>query len=220
MTKPQQPELRRSGHTPVDQDHAAEVAGGAPRTRQGRAASGPVPPDNEPGHHPEHEQDRPANPARPPTPASTTEPARPATEATRGRPERFPFEFDARFVPLALPFGVMPATAYVEVDDDELRVRFGPWSLRTTLDNVAEVTPTGPYRWWKVAGPPRLSLADRGVTFATTAAGGLCIRFREPVPAALPRSLVRHPSATVTVATPAALADALSRTANPPPKVG
>ncbi|HEY8526305.1 MAG TPA: hypothetical protein VIL48_15140 [Acidimicrobiales bacterium] len=144
-----------------------------------------------------------------PTATSRAEVAPTATRPEAPRTVRFPFEFDARFVPLALPFGVLPTTAYIEVGDGEVLVRFGPWSLSTPVANVADVTPSGPYRWWKVAGPPRLSLADRGITFATTAAGGLCLRFREPVPAALPTSRLRHPSATVTVATPTALATAL-----------
>lgn len=208
MSNPQQPELRRSGHSQVDQGHAAEVAGRKPGTRPRRRTDpGPVPPASEPGHHPEHEQDKPADPAHPPTAERT-----PAREQPQ-RPQRFPFEFDARLVPLALPFGVTPSSAYVDVDDTDLHIHFGLWSLRTPLANVAEVTPTGPYRWWKVAGPPHLSLADRGITFATTAAGGLCIRFHEAVPAVLPTSVLRHPAATVTVASPTALAEAISPSA-------
>jgi len=73
-----------------------------------------------------------------------------------------------------------------------------------TYESVREVLEeTGRRYWWvKVAGPPRLSLADRGITFATTTRAGACIRFREPVPAALPTALLRHPAATVTVAEP------------------
>jgi hypothetical protein len=82
--------------------------------------------------------------------------------------------------------------------------------LRTPIANVAGTEVTGPYRWWKVAGPAHLSLADGGVTFATTTRAGLCIRFHEPVPAAVPKELLRHSSATVTVADPAALAAALA----------
>jgi hypothetical protein len=59
MGKPQQPELGRSGHTPVDQGrHAKEAIQG-----QGRPgaedATGPVPEDNQPGHRPDKEQDKP-----------------------------------------------------------------------------------------------------------------------------------------------------------------
>jgi hypothetical protein len=57
MSRPQQPELERSGHTPVDEArHSKEVAGAPP---PGGGKAGPVPPANRPGHHPEAEQDQP-----------------------------------------------------------------------------------------------------------------------------------------------------------------
>ena len=102
------------------------------------------------------------------------------------------------------------STRIVEVGRSDLHVRFGPWSLRTPLDNVRDMTETGPYRWWKVAGPARISLADGGVTFPTNTRRGLCIRFAEPVAAGLPHGLLRHPGATVTVADPGALAAAIA----------
>lgn len=126
-----------------------------------------------------------------------------------GQQLRFSFDFDAALVPAAAVFGVTSRTASVDVDDLHLTVRFGPWRLSTPVSNVVAATRTGPYRWWKVAGPPHLSFADRGVTFATTTAHGLCLRFREPVGAIAPGGLLRHPAATVTVAEPTALAEAL-----------
>ncbi len=54
-----------------------------------------------------------------------------------------------------------------------------------------------------------MSVADRGVTFATTTDRGVCIAFHRPVPAALPQGLVPHPAATVTVADPEALISAV-----------
>jgi hypothetical protein len=42
-----------------------------------------------------------------------------------------------------------------------------------------------------VAGPARLSLADRGLTFATTTRTGLCITFRSPVPGIDPWGIFR-----------------------------
>jgi hypothetical protein len=137
-------------------------------------------------------------------PTAVAEPA-----ASRGGAQRFPFLFDSRLFPFAAAVGVLPPTAHVEVDETELSIRFGPWSLRTPLTNVRSTEVTGPYQWWKVAGPPHLSFADRGVTFATTTESGLCIGFHEPVPALFPRRLLRHPAATVTVAAPHALAAAL-----------
>ena len=121
---------------------------------------------------------------------------------------RFGFRFDAPFrVPLAL-LGVRPATAEVTVDDAWLTARFGPWRLRTPRSNVATARRTGPYRWWRAIGP-RLSLADRGLTLGTSAAGGVCIEFATPVPALAGRRL-RHPGLTVTVADPDALVRALT----------
>ena len=48
-----------------------------------------------------------------------------------------------------------------------LIARFGPWQVQTALDNIADVSITGPYTFVKTAGPAHLSLADRGLTFAT-----------------------------------------------------
>ena len=83
----------------------------------------------------------------------------------------------------------------------ELVIRYGPWSLRTELANVAGTAATGPYDLIKIAGPPHLSFADGGISFATRRSGGLCIRFHDPVPAILPLHLrlLTHPAATVTV---------------------
>ncbi|RIV41263.1 hypothetical protein [Micromonospora radicis] len=121
----------------------------------------------------------------------------------------FGFRFDRPLRPALALLGVRPSTAWVRVDGDELAVRFGPWRLRTGRDNVAGVETTGPYRWWRVAGP-RLSAADLGVTFGSSTAGGLCVRFVRPVPALLPGDWPRHPGLTVTVADSTALARALT----------
>lgn len=59
MAKPQSPELRRSGRTPgLDQDNVATRLGAADAPTSS-GPGGPVPPDNRPGHHPEHDQDKP-----------------------------------------------------------------------------------------------------------------------------------------------------------------
>jgi hypothetical protein len=218
MANPQQPELRRSGHTPVDQDHAEEVAAdsrSAPGRPRGRRGTGPVPPENQPGYHPPVDQDKPTGPPPEPATGATGDyrPAEASEAPARTGGRRFRFAFDLRLLPAATAFGVTPATAHVDVDDRQLHIRFGPWSLRTPLDNVESATLTGPYSWWKVAGPAHISLADRGVTFATSTERGVCICFHEPVPAAIPRGLLKHPAATVTVADPEDLvADLAART--------
>lgn len=122
---------------------------------------------------------------------------------------RFDFAFDPVLVPAAAAFGVTRRTAAVELDDLHLTVRFGPWRLLTAVTNVESAELTGPYSWWKVAGPPHLSFADKGVTFATSTKRGVCLKFRRPVPALLPTGVLKHPGATITVADPEALIDAL-----------
>ena len=81
--------------------------------------------------------------------------------------------------------------------------------LTTPLSNIAEITESGPYKVWKVIGPPRLSVADRGITFATNADRGVCVRFFEPVAGFEPTGRLRHPGITVTVADPDGLVVAL-----------
>lgn len=59
MSNPQQPELARSRKTPAqDQDAVASVLAGR-RDVGADAPRGPVPPENQPGHHPAEEQDKP-----------------------------------------------------------------------------------------------------------------------------------------------------------------
>ncbi|MFC0531859.1 hypothetical protein [Phytohabitans kaempferiae] len=122
---------------------------------------------------------------------------------------RFPFTAPKPVWWLLAPLGIRPATAWLALSDDELVVRFGPWRLRTSRGNVRDARRTGPYRWWRVIGP-HLSLADRGVSFGTSTAAGVCVRFVTPVPALLPGRWLRHPGLTVTVADPDALVDALT----------
>jgi len=142
-------------------------------------------------------------PVAPVTPLRTRDGRRPAQTV------RFPFAFDRRMLPFALMFGVVPMTSGVELDAEHLRIRFGPWKLTTPLGNIADVRVTGPYQLVRVAGPPRLSLTDGGITFATSTGPGVCMAFRAPVPAALPIPLLRHGAATVTVLEPETFAETL-----------
>ncbi len=77
---------------------------------------------------------------------------------------RFPFAFATAHRVAALPFGVLPATTWVEVDESRLRARFGFWTLDTPRANVKDVTTTGHYSFIRTAGPAHLSLVDHGVT--------------------------------------------------------
>lgn len=122
---------------------------------------------------------------------------------------RYEFAFSPAYRLPALLFGIRPATAHVSVTAGELRVRFGPWSLVTGLDNIVATEITGNFSWLKTAGPPHLSFSDRGVTFATNGDRAVCLRFATPVAAIDPTRTLRHPGATLTVAQPELLAAAL-----------
>lgn len=121
----------------------------------------------------------------------------------------FGFAFTTKYRIPALLFGIAPATTNVHVDDSELRVRFGPWRLRTSRENIADCVETGGFSFLKTAGPAHLSLVDYGVTFATNPDRAVCIRFHDPVKAIEPLGRVLHPGATVTVANPSALISVL-----------
>lgn len=123
-------------------------------------------------------------------------------------PTRFPFAVDPAAAPLLLPFGVTSRTAEVLVGRSTFVARFGWLSLSTERSNVVDATAMGPLKWWRAIGP-RMSAADTGLTFGTSSTGGVCVRFREPVPGLLGR-LRPHEALTVTVADPVGLVAALS----------
>ena len=124
---------------------------------------------------------------------------------------RFEFDWRPSYRRAALLFGVTPRRAWAEVGDGRLTVRFGWWTLTSPLDNVTGTDVTGPYAFVKTAGPPHLSLADRGITFATNGERGLCVSFRDPVPGIDPTRRIVHPGATITVADVDGLARALGQ---------
>jgi len=107
--------------------------------------------------------------------------------------------------------GVSKPGDAVRITGQTLEATFGPWTLTTTVDNISAVDIGGPYRWWKVAGPARYSLADRSLTFATSTRQGVSISFVQPVPGLDPWGAVRHPSLTVTVEDPDELVATLVR---------
>ena len=123
---------------------------------------------------------------------------------------RFPFRFDPTYRRLARVFGVFPEFAWVELGKGELEARYGRWRVRTPLSNVAHAAVTGPYAFFKTAGPARLAITDRGLTFASNGDRGVCITFHEPV-AGLAAGRLRHPELTVTVLDVDGLMQALAR---------
>lgn len=60
MVKPQQPELRRSDRGATSDDATKEYLSAPHLKGAENGVGGPVPADNLPGHHPEHEQDKPS----------------------------------------------------------------------------------------------------------------------------------------------------------------
>jgi len=102
------------------------------------------------------------------------------------------------------------------VADGRFRARFGRWTVDTPVDNVVGTQASGPYGRLRTIGPAHLSLADKGLTFASNRRRGLCIEFREPVAGLEPTGRLRHPGLTVTVADVDGLARALdpARTAS------
>lgn len=225
MATPQQPEVARSGHTPVTPASAKERVDRLPALD---GAPGPVPEDNRPGHHPDHDQDK---PERPPARADEARPGKPA-RAVQGRrrlrppgrvsqaavprgvrmPDRrhfrFVFPFPASVAAAAV--GATPLTSGVELVEGRIGIRYGPWSLRTPLENVAGAEVVSPPAWDRWVGPPRLSLPEWGVVFASAPGRRARLRLHQPVGALLPGGWLRHPSLEVTVEDPEGLVQALA----------
>ena len=123
---------------------------------------------------------------------------------------RFPFCFDPTYRRLARLFGVTPERAWVELSEGELEARYRPWRVRTRRSNIADAGVTGPYAFLKTAGPARLGITDRGLTFASNGDRGVCITFHSPVPGIDRSGRIRHPELTVTVRDVDGLIEALA----------
>jgi hypothetical protein len=124
---------------------------------------------------------------------------------------RFPFRFDPTYQRLARLFGVIPERAWVDVGEEEIEARYGPWRVRTGTRNIAGVEVTGPYSFFKTSGPARLAITDRGLTFASNGDRGACLTFHSPVGGLDPFGLIRHPTLTITVLDVDGLVEALAR---------
>jgi hypothetical protein len=107
---------------------------------------------------------------------------------------RFPLRLERSWRPWLWLWGVRPDNAHVDLDQRRLDARFGFYRLSTDLDNITEYRITGPYRWWSAIGV-RLSMRGGDASFCGTARGGVCLRFREPVPWA---RIFHPPALTVT----------------------
>jgi hypothetical protein len=124
----------------------------------------------------------------------------------------FPFEFEERYRLVLRGLGVPPANRQVVITPERFVARFGRWVVDTPLANVDDACITGPYRAHRAIGA-RGSFADRGATFGTTCAGGVCVQFHTPVRGLDPLGLVKHPGFAVTVADREGLRELLRRRA-------
>ncbi|HXD55156.1 MAG TPA: hypothetical protein VN618_10425 [Solirubrobacteraceae bacterium] len=114
-------------------------------------------------------------------------------------PTRYSFRFAEPYRRPARLFGVTPENAWVEVDEELFAAHFGRWRVRTPVSNITAVEITGPYAFLKTAGPARLAVTDRGLTFATNGERGVLVSFRAAVRGLDPLGVLRHPELTVTV---------------------
>ena len=57
-----------------------------------------------------------------------------------------PFRFESAYRRAGLVFGIGPHSARLTVGHSQFAARFGPWKVRTPLNNIAGTTRTGPYR--------------------------------------------------------------------------
>ena len=114
-------------------------------------------------------------------------------------PDIFDFRFAPAYRVAALLFGITPHNAEAVISDGNLRVRFGPWRLDTSLDNIRAIEITGPYAFLKTAGSARLAVTDRGLTFASNGDRGVRLSFHRKVPGIEPTGLLRHPELTLTI---------------------
>lgn len=62
MVRPQSESLNRSGTTPLTPDSIESELEARRQPTDTDGPTGPVPEANQPGHHPEHEQDKPTGP--------------------------------------------------------------------------------------------------------------------------------------------------------------
>jgi len=79
-----------------------------------------------------------------------------------------------------LLFGATPETAWAEIGDGAFGARFGRFSFRTPVENIARWRIEGPWRWITAIGVRR-SVRHGDVSFAGSPHGGVRLDFRQPV---------------------------------------
>ena len=121
-----------------------------------------------------------------------------------GAPRRFAFLFEGLWRWGVLPWGVTPGRAWAEIDDRQIRVRFGPWHVDSPLENVARYELQPPYRWWRALGV-RMTLGKWDVSFCSSSRNGIYLEFKHP------QRLwgSGHPAFTMTLADPVGFVEEL-----------
>jgi len=96
--------------------------------------------------------------------------------------QRFPIRVGRRSATLLrLVFGVRSGSAWAELGDGRLRVRFGRSELSTSLTNLRRWRTEGPWPWITAIGIRR-SIRHGDVSFAGSPHGGVRIDFVDRVP--------------------------------------
>lgn len=124
--------------------------------------------------------------------------------------QTFDFAFDPQWRGLVkVVTGATPANSHVTIGDGRLVVDFGRYGIDTPIANVKDVQVTRDYSWYKAIGM-RGSMVDKGATYGSSTAGGVCVCFHDALRAGLP---VASPGLTVTVADIEGLAAAVREAA-------
>lgn len=94
---------------------------------------------------------------------------------------RFAYRLGTRSRPLLRLFGVRgPENAWVDLDDDMLRARFGWASAETPVANIESWRIEGPWLWITAIGIRR-SNRHGDITFGGSPKGGVRIDFKIPI---------------------------------------
>lgn len=94
---------------------------------------------------------------------------------------RFAYRLGARSRPLLRLFGVRGAeNAWVDLDEETLRARFGWASAETPIANIKSWRIEGPWRWITAIGIRR-SIRHADITFGGSPRGGVRIDFKTPI---------------------------------------
>jgi hypothetical protein len=92
---------------------------------------------------------------------------------------RFPIRLGPRSRPLLLLFGVRESNAFVELNG-ELVARFGFFSFRSPLANIARWQIEGPWSWLTAIGVRR-GWRKGDITFGGNHSGGVRLDLEQPI---------------------------------------